>query len=128
MLTDPVIHCHSDDGVHERHRNGATDKGARGILSFFETHKCGPLCRRMGLIPPDMKQLRAAADEEKARQCVVCLSAPRFVRFGPCKHAACCLDCANTLKANGNPCPLCRKPIQAFLEQGVSIGQQRTLL
>ncbi|KXZ55304.1 hypothetical protein GPECTOR_3g439 [Gonium pectorale] len=42
-LTDPVIHHHSGSK-----KNGATDKGQTGISNFFATHKCGPLCRRLG--------------------------------------------------------------------------------
>jgi hypothetical protein len=43
-LTDPVFHS-----TEHKHKNGATDKGSNGILKFFETHKCGSLCRRLGL-------------------------------------------------------------------------------
>eukprot|EP00198_Chlamydomonas_reinhardtii_P005799 XP_001695135.1 predicted protein [Chlamydomonas reinhardtii] len=43
-LTDPVIH-------HARgHKlNGATDEGLEGVRSFFRTHTCNALCRRLGL-------------------------------------------------------------------------------
>ncbi|KAG2493615.1 hypothetical protein HYH03_008132 [Edaphochlamys debaryana] len=44
QLTDPVIHhtaCNK--------RNGATDKGSAGMASFFRTHTCNALCRRLGL-------------------------------------------------------------------------------
>lgn len=130
MLTDPVVHSIGAAG--QRHYNGATDKGARGILSFFETHKCGPTCRRLGLAPPNMEKLRAGAIEETERMCVVCLSEPRYVRFGPCKHSACCLSCANSLQVGGHPCPLCRTPITAILvdilEQGQHVGKQRRSL
>ncbi|GLC46882.1 hypothetical protein PLESTB_000663900 [Pleodorina starrii] len=44
-LTDPAIH-HNTPG---RKRGGATDKGATGVQSFFATHVCNPLCRRLGL-------------------------------------------------------------------------------
>ncbi|KXZ55303.1 hypothetical protein GPECTOR_3g438 [Gonium pectorale] len=44
-LTDPVIHQFS----RKKKKNGATDKGLDGVREFFETHKCGPLCRRLGL-------------------------------------------------------------------------------
>ncbi|KXZ55302.1 hypothetical protein GPECTOR_3g437 [Gonium pectorale] len=46
-MTDPVIHHCSGSK-----KNGATDKGMTGIRNFFATHKCGPLCRRLGLEPP----------------------------------------------------------------------------
>ena len=47
VLTDPVVHYISSSG--RRHHNGATDKGVEGVKRFFRTHKCGVLCKRMGL-------------------------------------------------------------------------------
>ena len=78
VLTDPVIHYVSSKGS-RRHKNGGTDKGAQGVLSFFKTHKCGEMCQRLGLPPPDMAALMSAANEE-ARMCVVCMDAPRAAR------------------------------------------------
>ena len=49
-LTDPVVH----DGK-ERHMSRRTDKGASGIHAFFRTHKCSPLCKRLGLKDYDGK-------------------------------------------------------------------------
>jgi hypothetical protein len=48
VLTDPVIHRVSKSG--RRHLNGATDKGIDGVEKFFETHRCGTLCRQLGLL------------------------------------------------------------------------------
>ena len=50
-LTDPVIHYRSSN---RRHVNGATDKGKAGMGRFFKTHKCGPLCQKLGLSMPDL--------------------------------------------------------------------------
>eukprot|EP00798_Chlamydomonas_sp_ICE-L_P013595 gene13595-19468_t len=44
LLTDPVIHHHSNS-----RRHGATDRGKPGMKKFFETHRCNPLCHRLGL-------------------------------------------------------------------------------
>ncbi len=44
--TDPVIHHASNTK-----RNGATDKGSVGMKTFFKTHECNSLCRRLGLQP-----------------------------------------------------------------------------
>jgi hypothetical protein len=49
MLTDPVVHYVSARNPHRKHKNGATDKGRDGVDRFFQTHKCGPLCARLGL-------------------------------------------------------------------------------
>ena len=47
-FTDPVIHCREDGGT-KTHMNGATDKGTEGIASFFKTHECNEICKRLGL-------------------------------------------------------------------------------
>ena len=60
-LTDPVLHAVSG----EKHRNGATDKGAAGIGKFFDTHVCGPLCRALSLPPTaDMQRVLARKERE----------------------------------------------------------------
>jgi hypothetical protein len=53
MLTDPVFHS-----TDHRHKNGGTDKGTDGIRNFFQTHKCGTLCRRLGL-----EEMKICADD-----------------------------------------------------------------
>ena len=47
VLSDPVIHYHNPDKKHRRRVHGATDKGAEGVVMFFETHKdhCNHLCK-----------------------------------------------------------------------------------
>ena len=49
VLTDPVVHVSSTGA---KHKNGATDQGSSGIEKFFKTHKCNPLCARLGLKKP----------------------------------------------------------------------------
>lgn len=41
-LTDPVIHHNSKSG--RRNKYGRTDRGLKGISSFFKTHVCSELC------------------------------------------------------------------------------------
>ena len=130
VLTDPVIHYVSSRGG-RRHRNGATDKGAHGVLNFFKTHKCGALCRRLGLTVPNLDGLAETARVE-ARMCVICMSSPRATRFGPCRHASCCEACADELlrrsTAGGPPrCPICRDPIRVIVERGQQVALQMTL-
>ena len=124
VLTDPVIHHVSRYGT-RRHKNGGTDKGAQGVLSFFRSHTCGDLCRRLGLTTPDMARLAADANEE-ARMCLVCMNEPRATRFGPCRHASCCVSCANTLMQAGHRCPICREAITTIIERGAHIALQLT--
>jgi hypothetical protein len=60
------------------------------------------------------------------RECVVCMSAPRSVRF-TCGHCCCCGDCAERLM-NAQPplkCPSCRAPI-AVLFSHPALGYERT--
>ena len=49
LLTDPAMHRAERRG--RGRRRGSTDKGAQGIVSFFATHTCSPLCRQLGLKP-----------------------------------------------------------------------------
>ena len=44
-LTDPVIHYRSKSG--RRNVYGRTDRGQKGIDSFFSTHVCSDLCRAL---------------------------------------------------------------------------------
>lgn len=45
-----------------------------------------------------------------ARECVVCMAAPRAVRFG-CGHLCCCTACSDTMRDQNMGCPNCRAPI-----------------
>ena len=47
LLTDPAMH--RAERRSRGRRRGSTDKGTQGIASFFATHTCSPLCRRLGL-------------------------------------------------------------------------------
>ena len=58
------------------------------------------------------------------KECVVCMMAPRAVRFG-CGHALCCEDCADELVKRGDVCPTCRCEI-AIAARGDKIGYEET--
>jgi len=124
-LTDPVIHYVSAKGG-RRHKNGGTDKGAQGVLSFFRTHRCGALCKQLGLVMPDVSALTQAAHDE-ARLCLICMDAIRATRFGPCRHASCCEGCAEHLKRLNERCPICRGPIVSIIERGPHVSLAPTL-
>ena len=47
-LTDPVVHHVGS----KKHRYGKTDQGIDGIKKFFESHVCGTVCERLGLVTP----------------------------------------------------------------------------
>lgn len=44
VLTDTAIHCPADVT-----RFGKTNFGQRGVDAFMSVHRCGPLCRKLGL-------------------------------------------------------------------------------
>ncbi len=44
-LTDPVIHYRSISG--RKNVFGRTDRGQKGINSFYKTHKCSDLCKAL---------------------------------------------------------------------------------
>jgi len=48
-LTDPVIHRRTKATSGSSSGYGRTDGGMKGIRKFFDTHKCGPLCRTLNL-------------------------------------------------------------------------------
>jgi hypothetical protein len=54
-----------------------------------------------------------AAEAERARLCVVCMTAPRDVLFTACGHFLLCDGCAAELLRRGAPCPSCRTPVHA---------------
>ena len=45
------------------------------------------------------------------RLCVVCLGAPKELRFSPCGHECCCPPCGRLIMGAAMPCPLCREGI-----------------
>ncbi|KAF8080545.1 hypothetical protein N665_0935s0004 [Sinapis alba] len=53
-------------------------------------------------------------DGDEHDRCVVCLERKCDAAFVPCGHMCCCLTCS--LKLQGKPCPLCRKPGNRILK------------
>ena len=71
--------------------------------------------------PPPTRPVPAAdvagGGGEEPRECMMCLDAPRELRFG-CGHACCCRDCFDGLAAaaarkgdEGARCPVCREAV-----------------
>jgi len=50
--------------------------------------------------------------------CLVCFSSHRNATFvhGESGHIACCLECARVLKGRGDPCPVCRMPVDSVIQ------------
>lgn len=49
ILTDPAINTRSETTTLSCLNLGRTDRGDRGISSFFQTHECGPTCKLLHL-------------------------------------------------------------------------------
>ena len=50
-----------------------------------------------------------------AQECCVCLDRRKTMCLMPCTHICLCGICANNHFAEGDPCPMCRTPIQAMM-------------
>ena len=64
MYTDPAVHSADHQGF------GSGNVGPEGMLSFFLTHQCTPLCRSFGLQPFRLY------DAEKTSENSVTVAAP----------------------------------------------------
>ncbi|KAL1495331.1 hypothetical protein AB1Y20_017186 [Prymnesium parvum] len=66
--------------------------------------------------------------EDAQRSCIICMSAPRSVRFD-CGHALCCTvnGCAAAILQRG-VCPNCRVRISTIADQGDHIALQHTFV
>jgi ankyrin repeat protein len=73
------------------------------------------LCARCGT---NAALAAADADSERDATCVICMEHPKtaLLQHGGDGHLCCCMSCAKLLTARGDPCPLCRKPIDAVIQ------------
>ena len=109
QLVDPVIHSVGDGG-HRTGKFSRTDRGSHGVVDFFRSHTCGPLCALLGIPPHTAADPAVASATDAERECVICEDAPRQVRF-LCGHACCCEGCAELVRTASNVCPQCRAPL-----------------
>ena len=62
-------------------------------------------------MPPVPPGGAGGAQGSVERECIVCMSAPRHVRFG-CGHSAMCRGCVDAFMRRPRPaCPHCRRPV-----------------
>jgi len=54
----------------------------------------------------------------EAEECIICVTERKTAGFlhGNTVHQACCLHCANGVKTKGQPCPVCRLPIERVVQ------------
>jgi len=57
-------------------------------------------------------------ETDRGNPCVICLSEERTATLvhGGTGHIVCCLQCARVLKAENDPCPVCRLPIDLVIQ------------
>jgi Zinc finger, C3HC4 type (RING finger) len=62
-------------------------------------------------------QRRRRRPDTPDNSCLCCIDKTRNATMvhGDTGHIACCLDCARMLKASGQPCPVCRLPIDLVI-------------
>lgn len=65
----------------------------------------------------EIRPLEFAARASSAGDCVVCMMEPGAAVIAPCGHQCACADCARVLYDRGNPCPICRGPIDAIVNK-----------
>uniref|UniRef100_A0A5B7A9P0 RING-type E3 ubiquitin transferase n=1 Tax=Davidia involucrata TaxID=16924 RepID=A0A5B7A9P0_DAVIN len=59
---------------------------------------------------------------DPGKECIICLSEPRDTTVLPCRHMCMCSGCAKVLRFQTNRCPICRQPVERFLEIEVNNG------
>ena len=71
---------------------------------------------------PKSPKSPAPAAAPVTRECSVCFGDKLLVVIAPCGHKSICQDCFDILKAAGDPCPICRQPIEACIARVYSGG------
>lgn len=61
-------------------------------------------------------------DLDDSEKCIVCINRPKnaTIVHGHTGHICCCLSCAYALQRRGDPCPICRAPIDRVIKQYLS--------
>ena len=60
---------------------------------------------------PSRSSRDASKDNDTNNECTVCFEAAANAVFYKCGHVCCCVGCGQKLKMRGDPCPICRAPI-----------------
>ena len=59
----------------------------------------------------------------QGRECVICMCEQRDTMVLPCRHMCLCAECAQALRLQTNKCPLCRQPVESFLQIKIHTGE-----
>ena len=61
--------------------------------------------------PSSQSGASSKSKEKETTECVVCFEGAAVAVFYKCGHVCCCIGCGQKLKMRGDPCPICRAPI-----------------
>ncbi|XP_057961216.1 probable E3 ubiquitin-protein ligase LUL3 [Malania oleifera] len=61
-------------------------------------------------------------NNDAGEECVICMTEPKDTAVLPCRHMCLCSECAKELRLQSSTCPICRQPIQKFIEIKVNRG------
>lgn len=62
----------------------------------------------------DACDVAVSSGDESGKLCCVCYEGAKDALFFPCRHIACCMECATALttKSGSAHCPICRAAIR----------------
>ncbi|ELR24503.1 zinc finger, C3HC4 type (RING finger) domain containing protein [Acanthamoeba castellanii str. Neff] len=71
-------------------------------------------------LPPSTESDDVSLGDESGKLCCVCYEGAKDALFFPCRHIACCMECATALttKSSSSHCPICRAAIRQ-VERGL---------
>lgn len=125
---DPGLECQNSlpDGMWRRLLKNALDlvksERAQRISVADARHR----------LEEEMRQLQplVPAQESAERECIICMAAPREVRYG-CGHSQVCYGCFDRFMSmmNNPRCSMCRQAVtRDSIERGVHIAQEPTFV
>ena len=78
--------------------------------------------KRDSILPQAHAAWRPGSSESKRSQCCICLTVDREMTAAvPCGHLCVCTRCSCSLRT-GSPCPICRRPVDQFMQVFASGG------
>lgn len=119
LISPPTISSVEDEEVSSAFSSSSSSSSSvsSGSLSG-ETPTC--MYTRSPDLPraPLDNESKKSPDQPAQASCLICLSEDRTATLvhGGTGHIACCLQCARILKARGDPCPVCRLPIDLVIQ------------
>ena len=110
---NPINNNHNNNN----HRDGDWDCPDCGTFQFSRNKFCRDCGRSKDNPGNTVNGTNEDSDEDIGTQCVVCMDADITIMLlhGDTGHTCVCYNCAAMLVAAGNPCPMCRRPIDKYI-------------